>query len=93
MFSIDYLYQIRNNFAIIYGGINIKIIEDLKIFHEKAKKTNKDLNLFLFIKNTTNSIDDNIYNYNHFDQMKEMFIMHYEFTSNEKIEHNILEIL
>ena len=32
-------------------------------------------------------------NYNHFDQMKKMFIMHYEFTSNEKAEYNILEIL
>lgn len=73
MFSIKYLYQIKNNFAILYSGEDQNIIEKLY----SIKNEYSDLNIFLFIKNIKFN-NNNIYKYEKFVSLNHMFAKYYE---------------
>lgn len=75
MFSIDYLYTIKDNFAFVYlEKDSIKVKSVIKTFLEK-KKTNKG-SLYLFVDNSFENHQDehfNIFCYKYFDKYKNNF--------------------
>jgi hypothetical protein len=73
MFSIKYLYSIRNNFAIIYSGSNDSIKKTLLEKFKIIKKNYKDLNLYLFINNIVQNDDEMIFNYEQFKEYENLF--------------------
>lgn len=92
MYSIRYLYHIRNNFAIIYRGFDKDLLESLKnFFHEQKNK--KDINLFLFINDDNLDEKNNIYHANMFSEMRHNFAKYLEIPKNSNKEYCINKIL
>lgn len=89
MFSINYLYSIRNNFAIIYSGIDIELRKSILCKFRNISPQYPDINLHLFIPGGGEPTDKNIHDYSKFAEMKNMFPKHfnvYKYESLDKIE-------
>ena len=73
MFSIKYLYEIRNKFAFIYSGEDLNKLNSIVLYFNKTKENNKEIDLYLFVSDTLiNDIErqKNIIKVSEFDNMK-----------------------
>lgn len=86
MFSINYLYSIRNNFAIIYSGIDAEL--KINLLHKFRTISGKysDMNIHLFILGGAELSEANVHDYSKFVEMKNMFPKYFEVYKDEGLD-------
>ena len=85
MFPIAYLYEIRNNFAIIFKGFDKNIADELK----KIAVENIKISIFL----QPAFADENVFCIEVWQKMEKQFAKYYEVTTNSKSNFCINELI
>lgn len=86
MFSIKYLYSIRNNFAIIYNGFDNTVKNKLLEKFKKIKTSENNIDLYIFMNDIEEKKEDKIFKNESFKDFEKLFARTLEIFTEDNID-------